>query len=350
MDRLSPSALNQLRIRHLRLIEALVDVGSLHKASRALHVSQPAASAMLQEAERALGVVLFDRSRRGVVLNERGIIAVSRLKTVLGELGMLAKDLRSAEPTPVLRIGTLPHAFFGVLQRFLSSFRSAAKCRIDLIDGSAADLLTRLQQNELDCFIGRMPAARIDDFRHRGYFYQPLYDLEIAVLGARSHPLAGKRRVTLQDLSKCGWILPREGSNSRYVLAAAFAGAGVEPPRIEIETSSFAFTLPLLPGSDYLTVAPRDACMNQQRLGVGRILAIRLPQLLTPVAFVAQRSSMLNPNLQLLWQAIRAAMPYSGKNEPAAGEPVVEKLPLAIEQSPDQRNSTRHENRRKNQS
>jgi len=341
--------LNQLRIRHLRLIEALVDAGSLHKAAKVLHVSQPAASAMLQEAEHALGVVLFDRSRRGVALNERGIIAVSRLKTVLGELGMLAQDLRAEVPLPVLRIGTLPHAFFGVLQRFLSKVLSAAKCRIDLIDGSAADLLTRLQQNGLDCFIGRMPAARIDDFRHRGFFYQPLYDLEIAVLGARSHALAGKRKVTLQDLSKCGWILPREGSNSRYVLTAAFAAAGLEPPRIAIETSSFAFTLPLLPGSAYLTVAPRDACVNQQRLGSGRILAVKLPQLLTPVAFVAQRSSMLNPNLQLLWSAIRKAMPYSGEDEAAARESVVEELPVAVEQGPEHRNSSRYQNRRKDQ-
>lgn len=350
MERLSPAALNQLRIRHLRLIEALVDVGSLHKAAKALHVSQPAASAMLREAEHALGAVLFDRSRRGVALSERGIVAASRLKSVLGELGMLAHDLRSAEPTPVLRVGTLPHAFFGVLQRFLSKFLSSAKCRIDLIDGSAADLLTRLEQKELDCFIGRMPAARTDDFRHRGFFYQPLYDLEIAVLGARSHPLAGKRKVTLADLSKCGWILPREGSNSRYVLTAAFASAGLEPPRIEIETSSFAFTLPLLPGSDYLTVAPRDACMNQQRLGIGRILAIKLPQLLTPVAFAAQRSSMLNPNLQLLWSTIRKAIPYSGEDEAAVREPVVEELPIPVEQGPDHRNTARHENRRKDQS
>jgi DNA-binding transcriptional LysR family regulator len=314
VDRPSIAALNQLRVRHLRLVETLVQAGSLHKAAKALHVSQPAASAMLQEAEHALGVVLFERSRRGVVLNERGMVALARLKTVLGELGMLAQDLRSAEPVPVLRIGTLPHAFFGVLQSFLPKLLSTAHCRVDLVDGSAADLLSRLQRNELDCFIGRMPAARIDEFRDRGFFYQPLYDLDIAVLGARSHPLAGKRKVTLQDLSKCSWILPRQGSNSRYVLTAAFAAAGLGPPRIEIETSSFAFTLPLLPGSDYLTVAPRDACMNQQRLGVGRILAVRLPQLLTPVAFVARRSSMLNPNLELLWRALRDAMPYSREN------------------------------------
>jgi DNA-binding transcriptional LysR family regulator len=304
-----PPALNQLRIRHLKLVEALVDVGSLHKAAKTLHMSQPAASAMLRETENALRVTLFNRSSKGVALNERGRVAVARLRAVLGELGMLAEDLRSAESSPVLRIGTLPHAFFGVLQSFLPQFLSESGCRVDLVEGSPTDLLDRLQQNELDCYIGRMPTARIDSFRTRGVFYQPLYELEICVLGAPSHPLARKRKVALQELSRCTWILPRQGSNSRYVLMAAFAAAGLPPPEVRIETASFVSTLPLLPTSDCLTVAPRDASLSQQRLGMARILAIKLPQLLTPVAFVAQRSSMLNPNIRLLWKAIRKAVP-----------------------------------------
>ncbi len=308
MNRLLPSALNQLRIRHLKLIEALVDVGSLHKAAKMLHMSQPAASAMLRETENALGVVLFGRTHKGVVLNDRGLAAVARLRTILGELGMLAGDLQSTESLPVLRIGILPHAFFGVLQSFLPQFLSRTNCRVDLIEGSA-DLMDRLQDNELDCFIGRMPTARIDSLRTQGVFYQPLYDLEICVLGASSHPLARKRKVTLLDISQYMWILSRQASNNRYVLQAAFAAAGLKPPRVQIETSSFVSTLPLLSASNYLTVAPRDACLDQQRLGRARILAIKLPQLLTPVAFIAKRSSMMNPNVRLLWQAIREAMP-----------------------------------------
>ena len=312
MNRPLPSALNQLRIRHLKLIEAVVGVGSLHKAAKALHMSQPTASAMLRETERALGVTLFSRTHRGVSLNDRGRVAVARLRAVLGELSMLAEDLQSAESLPVLRVGVLAQTFFGVLQSFLPQFFSRANCRVDLIEGSAG-LLDRLQENELDCFIGRMPAARIDSFQNRSVFYQPLYDLEICVLGAPFHPLARKRKVTLPDISQYMWILPRQASNNRYVLQAAFAAAGLQPPRVQIETSSFVSTFPLLPTGNYLTVAPRDACLDQQRLGKGRILAIKLPQLLTPVAFVAKRSSMMNPNIRLLWQAIREAMPLANQ-------------------------------------
>src|SRR5438067_968757 len=98
----SASATNQLRIRHLRLVETLVSAGSLHKAATELHLSQPAASAMLQEVEGALGAKLFDRTHKGVTLTARGTTALARLRAVLVELGMIAKELDSDQSLPIL--------------------------------------------------------------------------------------------------------------------------------------------------------------------------------------------------------------------------------------------------------
>ena len=294
------------RIRHLRLLEALVALGSLHKAAAAMHVSQPAASAMLQEVEAAFGVTLFECTRRGVVLKPHGVVALARMRTVLSELSMLSEELRSAAPSPVLRIGTLRYVFFGLLQSFLPEFLSQTNCRIDLIEGSN-DLVHRLQRNELDCLIGRMPAAWVESVEARALFYQPLYDIDMCILAAPSHPLARRRKVRLEDLAGFPWIMQREGSNSRHVLMTAFASAGLQPPTIRIETSSFVFTIPLLAGTSCLTVAPRDASFHQQRLGVACILPVTLPQLLTPMAFIAPQTAMANPNVRLLWDTIRKA-------------------------------------------
>ena len=304
MNRASVSAVNYLRIRHLRLLEALVAVGSLHKAAAALHVSQPAASAMLQEIEGAFGVTLFERTRRGVVLKPHGVVALARMRTVLSELNMLSEELRSTAPSPVVRVGTLRYVFFGLLQSFLPEFISRTNCRVDLIEGSN-DLVHRLQRNELDCLIGRMPAAWVESVETRELFYQPLYEIDMCVVAAPSHPLAGRRKVTFDELARFPWIMQREGSNSRHVLMAAFAAAGLQPPTIRIETSSFVFTIPLLSGTECLTVAPRDASFHQQQLGVACILPVKLPRLLTPMAFIAPQTAMANPNVRLLWETIR---------------------------------------------
>jgi DNA-binding transcriptional LysR family regulator len=134
-----------------------------------------------------------------------------------------------------------------------------------------------------------------------------LYDFDLCVLAAPSHPLAKRRKVTLADASKFSWILQREGTNSRYTLFSSFAAAGLPEPNIRMETTSFVVSLQLLSVSDWLTVVPRDAGINQQRLGLARVLPVKLSKLLAPVAFIAPRSAMANPNVSLLWEVIRGA-------------------------------------------
>jgi DNA-binding transcriptional LysR family regulator len=155
--------------------------------------------------------------------------------------------------------------------------------------------------------LGRLPTGSIDPLVKRGFFYQPLYDFDMCVLAAAAHPLAGKRKVTLRDLANFPWIMPREGANSRYTLSSAFAAAGLPEPNIRLETTSFVVSLQLLSVTDWLTVAPREAGLNQQKLGLACVLPVTLPNLLTPVAFIAPRSAMANPNVQALWEVIRDA-------------------------------------------
>ena len=307
-----PAALSQLRLRHLQLVRALVKLGSLHKAAAQLYISQPTASAMLKELEHAFGGQFFERTRRGVSLTARGRAAVERLHAMIGELDMLSREMAASASTPVLRVGCLYHAFFGPLQDYLRAFLAAGNSRIEVVDGSVADLMHRLERNDLDCVLGRLPASALRDLPRANYFYEPLYEFEACVLARRSHPLARKRRLGLRDLAQFEWILP----SSATILKDAFATAGLEPPKVRIVTSSFVFALPLIRVADYLTTAPRDAGLEQQRLGLARILPIRLPQLLGPVAFIAQRSSMLNANVLQLWHAIRGVRQRKRKNGP----------------------------------
>jgi len=278
-----------------------------------LHMSQPSASATLRDVERAFGATLFHRSQQGVTLTREGGVAVVRLRAILGELGMLARELHSTRPVPVLRVGAIEQAFFGVLQKLLYRLLPRIDCRVDLIDGSALSLADRLHRNELDCLLGRMSGAWIDSHSDLDFFYQPLFDLELCVVGAPSHPLSRVRKLEVGDLSDASWIVPREGAISRQVLVNAFNSAGLPPPKIQIETSSFLFTLPLLRATGCLTVAPRDPCLAQQKLGLAKILRVNLPQPLPPVAFVARRSSMENPNVQLLWEEMQKATARRGK-------------------------------------
>jgi molybdate transport repressor ModE-like protein len=61
---------DRLRVRHLRLLEALERAGNLGHAAEELGITQSAATKILQDAEEILGVALFERRHRGMAPTE----------------------------------------------------------------------------------------------------------------------------------------------------------------------------------------------------------------------------------------------------------------------------------------
>lgn len=80
----------------LESFKIIAETGSLTKAARLLHVSQPAMSAMLKKFEEELGVELFDRSPNRIYLNKTGEIALIHVKTMLRNMEQMKADLLSA--------------------------------------------------------------------------------------------------------------------------------------------------------------------------------------------------------------------------------------------------------------
>lgn len=308
MTRVSVSGLAALRLRHLQLIEGLVDFGSLHQAARAMDLTESAASAMLREVEAACGTDLFDRSVHGLSLTQAGQVALGRLKAISSEVNMLTQELLQTETVPVLRVGALQHIFFGLLQTAVPALLARTDCKLELIDCPSAELANALQQDEVDCILCRMPDEWVESFQSPAFFYDALYDEDICVVCAPNHPLARTDApLMMEDLVGEKWILQKPGTHQRHVLITAFVSQGLQPPEATIETSSFVFTLPFLQNSRLLTVATRDHSVSYEWSGQVRVLPIRLPQLSPPIAFIAKKRSMSNPTVLALWEELRRA-------------------------------------------
>ncbi|HEX8537957.1 MAG TPA: LysR family transcriptional regulator, partial [Cystobacter sp.] len=80
-------SLNDLTLRQLEYVVAVADVLGFRKAAERCHVSQPALSAQIQQLEDVLGVKLFERDKRRVLLTQAGEELVSRARRVLTEAG-----------------------------------------------------------------------------------------------------------------------------------------------------------------------------------------------------------------------------------------------------------------------
>ena len=95
------SRLNRkIRLRDLDTLVAVVRTGGVRKAAEFLHLSQPAVSRAISDLEASLGVVLLDRSRRGVAVTPFGEALLRRTATVFDELQMAVDEIEHlADPS-----------------------------------------------------------------------------------------------------------------------------------------------------------------------------------------------------------------------------------------------------------
>lgn len=82
-----------LKLQHLRLMAALEETGQISGAAVLLNMTQPAASRLLAELERAVGASLHHRHPRGVTLNESGRFLAVRARRLLLELDEAGREI-----------------------------------------------------------------------------------------------------------------------------------------------------------------------------------------------------------------------------------------------------------------
>jgi len=159
-----------LEARHLRLVVAISDAGSVTRAGKVLHLTQSAVSHQLAELESRLGFALFDRVGRCLKLTRKGQLLVDRGRQLLESLSCLERDLieTSTEPKE-LRVATQCFTCYHWLPRVLEPFESQHPgVRVELVVESTRHALQALEDDVIDLAIttetSLRPAWRFDPF------------------------------------------------------------------------------------------------------------------------------------------------------------------------------------------
>jgi DNA-binding transcriptional LysR family regulator len=225
----------ELEFRHLRIVCAIADAGSVTKASTQLGLSQPALTHQLQRIEGLLGGRLFVRDRQGAHPTALGEFVLNRGRALLstvdnlvpGRLGHRDQPRRPA--TTLIRFATTASpASTAVLEALqdrmpdaLVTMRTEAKPRRML---EALSTRRRLDV----ALLGEYPALPLP--RPGGIAVATITEVPVFVMLSSAHPLAEREVVDLADLAREKWILrPEREQRCAENLRLACAGAGFEP-------------------------------------------------------------------------------------------------------------------------
>lgn len=157
-----------MNLDRLRVFLQIVDSGSMSAAARAVHLTQPALSRTLKLLEEEVGVPLFDRRGRALVLTAGGRALVPRGRALLAESERVAREVgRSADRSYFdLRLGTVDSVATYLLPHLLPALRREfPELAVKLSTARTALLLRRVRSGDLDLGIvahsGPPPDARV---------------------------------------------------------------------------------------------------------------------------------------------------------------------------------------------
>lgn len=302
------SAFEATRLKQLRFLLAVAELGSLAEAAEALHMTPSAASMMLRSLEQALGGKLFSRTAHGMSPTARARALMPRLRTVLGEADALAAAAGSNSLLPALRIGLVPHVAVTVLPRVVAALaHGPTPRRVQLHEARSAVLAEMLSEAKLDFVLGKMPA----DFpasKLARLAYRLLYPDGVAIVARRGHELARRRRrVGLDELHAASWLLPPAGSTTHAAFIQAWLGAGRVPPAPAVECPSYHYGLGIVEASDMLSCCAASAAASSKLAIAVLDTPLLLPSI--PVGLFWRAGSAVAEDVAPLLQALLVGEP-----------------------------------------
>jgi len=218
-----------LEVRHLQLVAAVADVGSLTRAGDRLHLTQSALSHQLRDIESRLGAALFLRVGKRLVLTPAGERLLASAREVLERLERTEHDIRemSRDRAGVLRITTECYTCYHWLPPLLLHYRRTfprVEVRIDV--NATGRPVEMLLAGKIDLAVVSTPVA------DRRLATRPVFDDELVVVASRRHRFAQQTHVRLADMrDETLFVYPPKEESSvlqRTLLPGGAAPAGVE--------------------------------------------------------------------------------------------------------------------------
>lgn len=217
----------QINYHHLRYFWAIVHHGGVRPAARALHVSQPTVSGQLKLLEEALGVELFHREGRRLVLTDKGEVVYRYAESIFAIGGELLDALEDRPPghTQRFTVGVADGLPKTATVMLLEPVLTSPTIRLVVKEGAPDELLTRLEAHGVDAVLTDTPARPTVAPRTVSHM---LGESSISIYG-RQDLVERFRPGFPASLDGAPFLLPHTGHSLRQALDRWFRACDVRP-------------------------------------------------------------------------------------------------------------------------
>lgn len=217
-----PSAMN-ISLRQLRVFEAVARHTSYTRAAEELHLSQPAVSMQVRQLEDTVGLPLFERLGKSIVLTEAGreLYQYSRsINRSLQELQEVMESLKGVSRGGLhVAVASTVNYF---APRLLAVFHQRYPGISPKLDVTNRETLVRLlDANSVDIVLMGVPPKDVD------VESEPFMDNHLVVISPPDHPLVGQKNIPVKRLAAEAFVMREPGSGTRQAMERFFHDQGM---------------------------------------------------------------------------------------------------------------------------
>lgn len=195
-----------MNILHIKYAVEVARLGSLNKAADSLLIAQPNISRSIKELEADLGITIFNRSSKGMVLTVEGEEFIGYAKSILNQLDEVEKIYRNGSPKKQRFSISVPRASY-----ISDAFAEFSKCigdapaEIFYKETNSQRAIDNVLKNDYKLGIIRYAENYDKIFKEtleeKGLAYEMIAEFTFVLIMSKNNPLASKDEITFEDLT-----------------------------------------------------------------------------------------------------------------------------------------------------
>ncbi len=216
-----------MEIRQLKAFLAIAEAKTFTAGARRVNVTQAAISMQIRQLEDEVGLQLFTRTPRRVIITEAGEYLLERARKILREHDSALAEISEVAGAVYgrLRIGTASGTFAmeqlpSIIQQLKKKYQNA---EITVSSGTSERLVDRMMHGEVDIAFVSLPVENLN------ITTETIFSDEIVAIANPKHPLAKEKYISAATLAGEDLILGVRGGNTRRMIDEFFAAANVRP-------------------------------------------------------------------------------------------------------------------------
>lgn len=292
-------------------LRALVEVartGSFTRAAESLAISQPAVSVQIRTLEQAVGLQLFERRPRNVVLTDAGRILERYARQILkmeAEFAVEISDLQRLE-RGLLRVGAgATPSIFTLSGLFAEYYRRWPGVELQVRIGRTSELVSQVMEDELDL------AIIASETSQEGLQRMPIYRERCMAIAGTGHPLAASQTISLAELPKHRFVMLPPDSGFRRFLNRKLGEHGITI-NVAMELSSLESIKEVVRTGVLVSIVPETAVSGESEHSGLQTVAIAGAELVRQTCAIQRQDKYVSQAMKAFYGLIRERWPEAG--------------------------------------